>query len=198
MTAFSLVWPSPATVWKSLSFRPVFFRNSGQICVMEFGRRDRHRLALDVLGLLDVLFDKAHRRHRAGLQQHAGGDDRRALHGRAHHGGHVDIAEIGGLGRNGLRGRRRAAAFLDFEVDALGGIDALGLAVIERRVLAIDVPVEHQHDLVGGRCRKHRKRGPDQGGGDRRYRSYHGHPPVGVGCGPWAGRLFGLPLTKQK
>ena len=35
MTAFSLVWPSPATVWKSLSFRPVFFRNSGQICVME-------------------------------------------------------------------------------------------------------------------------------------------------------------------
>ena len=35
MTAFSLVWPSPATVWKSLSFRPVFFRNSGQICVIE-------------------------------------------------------------------------------------------------------------------------------------------------------------------
>ena len=35
MTALSLVWPSPATVWKSLSLRPVFFRNSGQICVME-------------------------------------------------------------------------------------------------------------------------------------------------------------------
>ena len=35
MTALSLVWPSPATVLKSLSFRPVFFRNSGQIWVME-------------------------------------------------------------------------------------------------------------------------------------------------------------------
>ena len=35
MTALSFVWPSPATVWKSLSFNPVFFRNSGQIWVME-------------------------------------------------------------------------------------------------------------------------------------------------------------------
>src|ERR1043165_592218 len=35
MTALSLVWPSPATVLKSASFSPVFFRNSGQIWVME-------------------------------------------------------------------------------------------------------------------------------------------------------------------
>jgi len=34
---------------------------------------------------------------------------------------------VGGLGRDGLRGRGRAAAFLDLEIDAFGGIDALGL-----------------------------------------------------------------------
>ena len=125
-------------------------------------RRDRNRLALDVLGLPDVLVDKTHRRHRAGLQQHAGRNDRRALDRSAHHGGNVDIAEIGGLGRDGLRGRRRAAAFLDFEVDVFSGVNALGLAVIERRVLAIDIPVQHQHDLVGRRGRSHRRDHPDR------------------------------------
>jgi len=121
-----------------------------------------HRLALDVVGLADVLVGESHRRHWAGLQQHAGGDDGRALDGRAHHGGHVDIAEVGSLGRDGLGGRRRAAAFLNFEIDVFGGEDALGLAVIERRVLAIDIPVQHQHHLVGRRRGHHRKRHPDQ------------------------------------
>ena len=79
--------------------------------------------------------------------------DRRALDGGAHHGRHVDIAELDGLGGDGLGGRRGAAAFLDFEIDAFGGVNALFLAVIERRVLAIDVPVQHQHDLVGRRRR---------------------------------------------
>ena len=54
------------------------------------------------------------------------------------------------------------SAFLDFEVDTLGGINALGLAVIERCVLAIDIPVQHQHDLVGCGGRRHGQRGPGQ------------------------------------
>jgi hypothetical protein len=35
MTAFNLVWASPATILTSLSFKPVFLRKSGQICVSE-------------------------------------------------------------------------------------------------------------------------------------------------------------------
>ena len=35
MTALSLVVASPDTIFMSLSFRPAFFRNSGQICDME-------------------------------------------------------------------------------------------------------------------------------------------------------------------
>src|SRR6478736_5206135 len=109
MTAFSLVWPSPATVWKSLSFSPVFLRNSGQICVMESAGVIATVLPLMSSGFLMFFSTKP-------------------------------IADIGGLGGDGLRGGGGAAAFLNLEIDILGGIDALGLAVIERRVLAIDIP----------------------------------------------------------
>jgi hypothetical protein len=113
----------------------------------------------------------------SGLQQHAGGDDGGALDGGAHHGGHVDIAEIGGIGRHRLRGRRRAAAFLDFEVDIFSGIEALGLAVIKRRVLAIDIPVEHQHHLVGRLGRNQCLRRPDQRHPKRCEKPDHINPP---------------------
>ena len=35
ITAFNLVCGSPATVLKSVSFNPVFFRNNGQTCDIE-------------------------------------------------------------------------------------------------------------------------------------------------------------------
>jgi hypothetical protein len=59
------------------------------------------------------------------------------------------LAERHGLGRDHLGHGAGAAAFLDLEVDALILEVALFLAVVERRMLAIDVPVEHQRHLVG-------------------------------------------------
>jgi hypothetical protein len=100
------------------------------------------------------------------LQRDAGRDHRRALDGGADHGRHVGVAERHGLGRHRLDGHGRAAALLDLEVDTLGGKDPLLLAVVERRVLAINVPVEQQHDLVGGLRRDRKERCGERRGRD--------------------------------
>jgi len=104
MTALSLVWPSPATVWKSLSFSPVFFRNSGQIWVMESAGVIATVLPLMSSGFLMFLF----RRNPSPTSGWSAAARRWPQSARpsprAHHGGHVDIAEIGGLGRHCLRG----------------------------------------------------------------------------------------------
>ncbi len=110
MTALSLVWPSPATVWKSLSFRPVFLRKSGQICVMESAGVIATVLPLMSSGFLMFFSTKAIADIGLVCSSTPVEMTGRALDRRAHHGGHVDIAEIGGLGGDRLRGRGRAAA----------------------------------------------------------------------------------------
>ena len=72
-----------------------------------------HDLALDVFWLTDVPVCEAHHAHRSLLQQHAGRDDRGALHCRTHHGRQIDITERGGLRGDRLGGGPGAAAFLD-------------------------------------------------------------------------------------
>src|SRR6185436_862729 len=66
---------------------------------------------------------------------------------------HVDVTKLNGLGGDSLRNYAGAAAFLNVEIDAGLFEKALFLAVIERRMLAIDIPVEHERHLVGRKGR---------------------------------------------
>jgi hypothetical protein len=125
MTALSLVWPSPATVWKSLSFggllqeqrpdlghgiRGVIY---DRLALMSSG----FRMFLSAIPSPTSGWSAAGRRWQRPARPY----------GCAHRSGHVDIAEIRGLG-NGLRGRP-SRGLPGFQIDALRGIDALGLAV---------------------------------------------------------------------
>jgi hypothetical protein len=74
--------------------------------------------------------------------------DRRALGGGLDHRRHVGVAEGRRAGGDRLHRDARAAAFLDVEVDAFLVEVAALLAEVERRVLAVRVPVEQQRDLV--------------------------------------------------
>ena len=113
-------------------------------------RSDRHGLADDVLGRADVLFGKSHHRHRRELQRDADALDRRAFGGGFDHGRHVDVAEGGGVCRDGLHRDPGAATFLDVQIDAFLIIEPALLAQKEWRVLAVQVPVEHQNDFILG------------------------------------------------
>src|SRR5690606_32865466 len=58
--------------------------------------------------------------------------------------------EIRRSASHGLDGGHGAAAFLDVEFDAFGGEIAALLAEEKRRMLAVWIPVEQQHHLLGG------------------------------------------------
>ena len=110
--------------------------------------RHGDRLALDVLGLADVAIGKAHRRHRRRLQRNADGSDRCTLRCRLDHRRDVGVAERCRPRCDRLHRYTGASAFLDVQVDPFLVEVAALLAEEERRMLAVDVPVEQQHDLV--------------------------------------------------
>ena len=85
--------------------------------------------------------------HRALLQRDAHRADRHAVGNAAHHGGGIDIGNRTVVRCDQLRDSRRAAAFLDFDFDAFGGVEALVAGDKKRRVFAVERPVEPEREL---------------------------------------------------
>ena len=87
--------------------------------------------------------------HRALLQRDADRLDRHAGADAAHHGGGVDVGDrAGGVGDE-LRDGGRAAAFQDLDVEALVLVEALVARDEERRVLAVQRPVQAERKFLG-------------------------------------------------
>ena len=130
-------------------------------------RRYGKRLALQVLGRFDPGLGERDHAEARGVEQRHHGLDRQTFGAGQHQAAGIGHAEVDVAGGDHLGCDRRAAPFLDGEIDVLLLIEAALLAQIERRVQAAEVPVQDQRDVVG-RARGRRGAGCEQGRGDER------------------------------
>ena len=124
------------------------FDHGGQRRLFDAADRVTHRFALEIRRRRDVFIQRDHRIQRR-VDQRADAHQRQALIGEEMQLRLIGDGEVGLFGGHQPRRQRRIGRRHDLDVQPCGleGADLLGHH--NRRVIGVDVPVEHQRQLFG-------------------------------------------------